>query len=151
MSQEKDDKLGDFTLDDILKAGKGKSKSPKKRKKEKPSTVGQEILGAIEAYDTAMREAHRPLGETERQKLELLVNEAPECCPDEDDMFIINKIVDILQSASNATANFEYRRDEGETEESTPLEAYLQERPDICEFAFALGMAYERLKAKGLI
>lgn len=149
MSQEKDDKLGDFTLDDILKAGKNKSKSSKKRKKAKPSTVGQEILGAIEAYDAAMREAHRPLEDDEKRKLEMLVNEAPACCPDEDDMYIINKIVDILQSASNATATFECHH--GEEEESTPLEAYLQERPDICEFAFALGMAYERLKAKGLI
>lgn len=148
MSKEKDEKWGDFTLDDILKAGK--PKSHKKRHKQRPSTVGQEILGAIEAYDAAVREAHRPLEEDERRKLEILVNEAPSCCPDEEDMHIINKIVDILQSASSATGNLDYRT-EGEGEETTPLEAYLQERPDICEFAFALGMAYERLKAKGLI
>ena len=147
MSKEKDEKWGDFTLEDILKAGK--PKSAKKRHKQKPSTVGQEILGAIEAYDAAVRDAHRPLDDEEKHKLELLVNEAPSCCPDEEDMYIINKIVDILQSASSA-ANFEYRS-EGEGEEISALESYLQEKPDICEFAFALGMAYERLKAKGLI
>jgi len=152
MAKEKDEKWGDFTLDDILKAGK--PKSHKKRNKQRPSTVGQEVLNAIEAYDAAVREAHRPLDEDEKRKLEILVNEAPSCCPDEEDMYIINKIVDILQSASNAVANLECRTEDGNSsneEEITPLEAYLQERPDICEFAFALGMAYERLKSRGLI
>jgi len=53
--------MEDFSLDDILRRGKGKPKSSKKRqKKGKEPTLGQEILETIDLYDGLMRQRYRP-------------------------------------------------------------------------------------------
>ena len=139
--------MEDFSLDDILRRGKGKPKSSKKRqKKGKEPTLGQEISEAIEIYDESMRQLHRPLTPEEKRKLEVLVNATEDCVPDPEDDFIVHKLLNMFQSASEIALEFGFEPDVDD-EDMPPGMG----KPEPTEIAFVLGMAYERLKTKGLL
>jgi len=134
--------MEDFSLDDILKGAKGDRRSKESKKQSKKLTLAQQVLGAIDEFDMLMQELHRPLTGEERNKLEGLLDEAPECAPGPEDEFIVEKLINILKMVSSA----------GGPMPELDLEEEISELFDggiSLEYViFRLGMAYERLKAE---
>ncbi|MDY6911032.1 MAG: hypothetical protein SVM79_01535 [Chloroflexota bacterium] len=146
--------MEDFSLDDILKKGKGKPKSSKKKAgKGKEPTLGQSILEGIESYDEAMRDMHRPLTSKEKATIEALINATEICIPDPSDMFVLDKLIDSFQMTMEMAGDFASLPgiDEDDDHDDIPLDMLTDNTPGLKEIAFGLGMAYERLKSKGLI
>jgi hypothetical protein len=139
--------MQDFSLDDVLKRGKGRSK--KRRKQSQELTIGQQIVTAIEVHDEVMRQLHRQITDAEKQRLELLVNEAVDCGPAPEDAFIVNKLIDMMQTITESVGNVVPELDSDEDE--IPLNVSPGERFNMGELAFGLGMAYERLQRRGLL
>ena len=143
--------MEDFSLDDILKKGKGKSKpSKKKQGKGKEPTLGQSILEGIESYDEAMRDMHRPLTNKEKATIEALINATEACVPDPSDMFVIDKLIDSFQMVMETAGDLASSLDIDE-DDDIPLDMLTDNKPGLKEISFGLGMAYERLKSKGSI
>lgn len=139
--------MQDFSLDDILKRGKGRSK--KRRKKSQEPTIGQQVVTAIEVRDEVMRQLHRHLTDAEKQRLELLVNEAVDCGPAPEDVFIVDKLIDMMLTTAESVGELMPKLDSDEDE--IPLDVSPGERFDMRELAFGIGMAYERLQRRGLL
>ena len=66
--------------------------------------------------------------------------------PDPEDDFIVHKLLDMFQSASEAAAEFGFEPDIDDKNMPAGMD-----KPEPTEIAFVLGMAYERLKTKGLL
>lgn len=66
--------MEDFSIDDIIRKSSGKSKPSNKGKKGEEPTPGREILAVLEAFDESMRERHRILTKTEKDKAEALLD-----------------------------------------------------------------------------
>lgn len=138
--------MKEFPIEDFITEEKAKTKPAKQRPKSQ-KTLGQEILKAIEVFDMVMRELHRPLDSEEAKKLELLVNEAQKCTPDGEDMFMMRKVLDMMERANQAAVDSEPDSRLGGEKGST--RALIGERSNPFEMAFKIGMAYERLKSTG--
>ena len=108
--------------------------------------MGQERVESIDIFDESMRQLHRPLTPEGKRKLEVLVNAAEGCLPDPNDDFIVHKLLDVIQSATDAAAEFGFEPDIDDEDMPPGMD-----KPEPTEIAFTLGMAYERLKTKGLI
>ncbi len=132
--------LDDYIIEEIAKV-KPSKKHPKSQK-----TLGQEILKAIEVFDMAMRELHRPLDREEASKLERLINEAQNCSPNSEDMFMMRKVLDMMEK-SNEAMEAEVEAQTG-AQISSPRKLF-SSRSNPYEMAFKIGMAYERLKSSG--
>ena len=129
----------DFSLDDILKSGHDLS-------------TGQEFLDSLESYDEAMREIHRPLTNDEKGKVKDLVNEIESCLAAPEDAFLINKLIDAFQILAGSANNLSASLNAAEEGDEIPQPGMMiEENPALREIYFRLGMAYERLKAKGII
>ncbi|MFO8102173.1 MAG: hypothetical protein R6U37_08440 [Dehalococcoidia bacterium] len=138
--------MKEFPLDDYIIEQKAQVKPSKKRPKSQ-KTLGQEILRSIEIFDMAMRELHRPLDRDEAKKLEVLINEAQNCSPDSEDMFMMRKVLDMMQKSTEAMDSDLVEAQTG-AQISSP-KSLLGDRSNPFEMAFKIGMAYERLKSTG--
>ena len=141
--------MEDFSIDDIIRKGSGKSKPLNRGKKGGEPTPGQEILAVMETFDESMREHHRILTKAEKDKAEALLNLLMECVPDKKDVFVIHKLIDILEFVTEALIDLELESQTDEAERH--FDMFTEEKPDLAIVAFSLGMAYERLKAKDSI
>ncbi len=114
---------------------KDKVETSKEQKKKKKYI--RETLKAISEIDENIQHLFRPLTEKEEAKLGKLLEEMENCMPEPEDEFFLSKFLNLIGAASR-----------GETIFGLKLEEL---KYDFGQFSFSLGMAYERLKSKGLL
>ncbi len=136
--------MKEFPVDDYLTEEKPQKKPARQQPLRRDRTLGKEMLKAIEAFDTVMHELHRPLNNEEAATLEKLVNEAQKCTPASEDIFMMRKFLDMIESANESSDDPE--RDSRFRGERSPASMMLGYRSNPFEMAFKIGMAYERLK-----
>ncbi len=138
--------MKEFPLEDFIQEEKPTKKPTKHQRPKNEKTLGKELLEAIETFDMAMREIYRPLGNEESKKLEALVNEAQQCSPTSEDLFMMRKILDMMERAHQAKGEaIAYPRIE---EKEVSAISFIEDTSNSFEMAFKIGMAYERLKSK---
>ena len=137
--------MKEFPIEDYLTEEKAQKK-PARQITKKDRTLGKEILKAIEAFDMVMYELHRPLDSGEAKRLETLVDEAQKCTPASEDIFMMRKVLDMMERANEAIA--ESGTESHFAGERASTSALLGYRSNPFEMAFKIGMAYERLQSK---